>query len=126
MLVSLVQSALHRCTSLLFRMLGAIMGRDVGDAGPAVNDAAAAGTSGVTTVAGNSADEGDWNLTLTDPLAELVEPLKSRESRHVRLLLGSCRVASHHVAVAAVAPPRLRHSSERLRHAGARCRGLRI
>ena len=125
MLVSLVQSALHRCTSLLFRMLGAIMGRDVGGAGPAVNDAAAAGASGATTVAGNSADEGDWNLTLVDPLAELAEPLKSRESRHV-LPLGSCRVASHHVALAAEAPPRPRYASARLRHPVARCRGLRL
>jgi hypothetical protein len=98
MLVSLVQSALHKCTSLLFRMLGAIIGRDVGGVGPAVNDAAAAGASGAATVAGNSADEGDWNLTLVDPLAELAEPLKSRESRRVQFL-GVMSVASRHTAL---------------------------
>ena len=100
MLVSLVQSALQRCTSLLFRMLGAIIGRDVGGAGPAVDGTAAAGASGAAQVAGNSAtDDGDWNLTLVDPLAELAEPLKSRESRRVQGpwgLVRSHRSASPH------------------------------
>ena len=72
---SFVQSALQKCTQLLFvalRMLGAV-GREPGPA-----EAAAASAPG-TPLPAETTDE--WNLEVVDPLNQLAEPLKSRESR---------------------------------------------